>query len=97
MVANKHNILRVELNRNYSTDPDLAGHDVIDIALVDMRFARDIRVHYDFERNGYVISAPEGVHEEGYQLDDFAWHEKAFIPAEYLRDGTERGPKTFSE
>lgn len=36
-----------------------ASETVVEIQLQHVRAARDIRIHYDFERDGYVISAQD--------------------------------------
>ncbi len=52
----------------------------VDIALIDVRAAADIRVTYDFERDGWVIA----------QLDDendgWTWREVAFVDAWALEE-----------
>lgn len=53
--------------------------DAIVIGLVDVRAARDIRVRYDFDRDGYIIDA-----DVTPQQDDpppLQWAERAFIAA----------------
>jgi hypothetical protein len=61
-------------------NPDQA---VVDISLVDVRAARNIRVHYDFDRDGYVISAPNnpGDPDSPQHVEDEVWSEVAFVPA----------------
>lgn len=55
------------------TEPDVV--DAIQIELMHVRAARDIRVTYDFERDGWVVSAHVDPELEG------EWVEKSFIPA----------------
>lgn len=58
------------------------GH-VIQVGMVDVRVADDIRISYDFDRDGYVISQSEG----GYEWDGegeepvLTWVEVAFVQA----------------
>jgi hypothetical protein len=54
--------------------------DVIEIQLIAVRSARSIRVHYDFERDGYVISAKSDNPDEPW-AESTPYAEKAFIPA----------------
>lgn len=62
-------------------DPYPAHHtDVVDtiyISLMDVRAARDIRIQYDFDRDGYVVSA------QTWDSDaDGPWNEVALVPAD---------------
>lgn len=77
-------LLRVSLRY-----PRVAGEgtiDTIEVDLEDVRASRSIRVTYDFDRDGFVISAQDdpgdgefnGLTEEGEELP---WREKAFVPA----------------
>lgn len=59
-----------------------SSETVVEIGLCHVRAARDIRVHFDLERNGYVITAQdfdESASDETY--DDAPWVEKGFVPA----------------
>lgn len=63
--------------------PDAQGEPtVVEIQLVHVRAARDIRVQYDFDRDGYVVSAPDT---DGYDpyvdARDERYVEVAFVPA----------------
>lgn len=51
--------------------------DAVEVALVDVRAARDIRIEYDYERDGYCISAAKIVGEEGAW--ERTWVEEAFV------------------
>jgi hypothetical protein len=57
--------------------PQLPGDTptVLEVQLVHVRAARDIHIQYDFDRDGYAVSAQAG--------EDFAapYVEVAFIPA----------------
>lgn len=56
--------------------PDMNNSDAaVDVALMHVRAARDIRISYDFERDGWVIRAQDE------EIEDAPWVEKAFIPA----------------
>jgi hypothetical protein len=48
----------------------------IHIGLMDVRAARDIRINYDFERDGYAITAQKD--DAKYEED---WYEVAFVAA----------------
>jgi hypothetical protein len=58
--------------------------DAIEIALMHVRAARDIRITYDFHRDGWVISAQTDANFDG------PWVEKAFIPA--WKDAAQAAP-----
>jgi hypothetical protein len=65
----------------YPGVPGEGSVDVIEIDLIHVRAARSIRVSYDFERNGWVISAQpseDGSPEHDY---DAVYEEAAFVPA----------------
>lgn len=55
--------------------------DGIDIALVHVRAARNIRVHYDFDRDGYVVTAPSYGGDAEFKMESETWTEVAFVPA----------------
>ena len=48
----------------------------VEVGLMDVRAARDIRIAYDFKRDGYVITADEASGDE-----DERRAEVAFVPA----------------
>lgn len=62
-----------------ANDPDMVDIadivDTIEVGLSDVRAARDIRIQYDFDRDGYVITAQKWD-------SDFAspWIEVGFVP-----------------
>lgn len=64
--------------------PTLEGHVThIQVGLIDVRAADDIRIHYDFDRDGYVIEQAS-VFEWDADDDDVGdpgWKEVAFIKA----------------
>lgn len=64
----------------YPTLHDACCVDVIEVQLICVRAARGIRVHYDFERDGYVISAQHHNPDEPW-VDPGPYTERAFIPA----------------
>lgn len=53
--------------------------DQVTVCLMDTRAARDIRIDFSFERDGWVVSTlkAQSVGED----KDFEWVEKAFIPS----------------
>lgn len=55
----------------------------IEIVLSDVRAADDIRVEYDFERDGWKISQKVyAIADDGQLLDESEeWHEQALLPA----------------
>lgn len=56
----------------------------VQIGLCHVRAARDIRVHYDLERDGWVVSAKNGdpTSDEGKdELAEDVWVEQAFVPS----------------
>jgi hypothetical protein len=56
---------------------------VIDITLIDVRAARNIRVTYDMDRDGWSITAPNdpGDPDNPQPIDEEIWSEVAFVPA----------------
>lgn len=58
--------------------------DTVQIGLSDVRASDDIRVKYDFERDGWVILQPRGYHpkvdEDSYDYEE-EWIESAFCQA----------------
>ena len=66
--------------------PGVSGEgsvDAVEVELVHVRAARSIRVTYDFDRDGFVISAQAdpGDGETSAVEEDLSWVEKAFVPA----------------
>lgn len=55
------------------------------VGLMDVRAADDIRIHYDFDRDGWVIRQERVVEIEGggaiLSKDPEEWVEAAFLPA----------------
>lgn len=69
---------RVELE--YPRNPGSASHLVVE--LVDVRAADEIRISYDFERDGWVIEqASKFRWESGDNVCDPDWQEVAFVQA----------------
>lgn len=58
--------------------------DSIQVGLSDVRSTDDLRIKYDFERDGWVIQQPrsyyESIGEDDYDLK-IEWIESAFCPA----------------
>jgi len=48
----------------------------VEVGLMDVRAARDVRIKYDYARDGYVISADEAGDDEDERIE-----EVAFVPA----------------
>lgn len=74
--------------------------DTVHVDLVDVRAARDIRITYDFDRDGFVISAQDDPGDgKGYGLDEQgnerAYVEKAFVPAWEEPPEVEQCPRHF--
>lgn len=58
----------------------------IEVGLVDVRAADSIRIHYDFDRDGYSIEqASKFSWEAGDEVCDSGWKEVAFVKA-WARD-----------
>ncbi len=61
-----------------ANDPDMSDVcnivDTIEVGLEDVRAARDIRIQYDFDRDGYVITAQKW--DSDY---DSPWLEVGFV------------------
>lgn len=55
--------------------------EAIEIGLVHVRAADTIRVTYDFDRDGYVISMKPTVDKGGWSEEVGDWEERAFVPA----------------
>jgi len=53
----------------------------IQIGLIDVRAADDIRVSYDFDRDGYLIEQPTATEEQFIEDGDWRWREVAFVPS----------------
>ncbi len=51
----------------------------INIGLVDVRASDGIRVHYDFDRDGWVIEQPTKLCWKSEEEPDMAWKEVAFV------------------
>jgi hypothetical protein len=57
--------------------------DTIEIGMCEVRAADDIRIKYDFERDGWVILQSRSYHQIDENSYDYAeeWIESAFCPA----------------
>lgn len=53
----------------------------VQVGLCDVRAADDVRIEYDFERDGWKVSQRHYAQADGYMTCDGAWHEMAFLPA----------------
>ena len=64
--------------------PNVGGPRFVKVELIDVRAADDIRIHYDFDRDGWVVEQPT-IHEwkddEDYELRGEGWKEVAFVTA----------------
>lgn len=61
-------------------DPDQAGIKFIELGLVDGRAADNIRIHFDFKRDGYVIEQGSIATWKGDdKICDRDWQEVAFV------------------
>jgi len=49
----------------------------ITIRLIDVRAADDIRISYDFDRDGWIIEQPV----DNPEQEEVTWKESAFVPA----------------
>jgi hypothetical protein len=60
----------------------------IEIGLSDVRASDGIRIHYDFERDGYVIEQPilKATDKGNYTDCSDEWHETAFCKSWILSD-----------
>lgn len=61
--------------------------DTIDIGLTDVRAADGFRVHYDYERDGFVLTREVlrqvvGLPEDALECTG-TWREVAFVPADW--------------
>jgi hypothetical protein len=71
----------------YPGVPPVAGAtttiDAVEVQLVHVRAARDIRITYDFDRDGYVIAAQADPGEPGPEANsvELPYVEVAFVPA----------------
>lgn len=61
--------------------PTSEGANVIEISLVHVRAARAIRIHFDFERDGYIISANVTDPDTMTDIDQERRVEKAYVEA----------------
>jgi len=61
--------------------PTLEGADVVEVELVHVRAARGVRIYYDFERDGYVVTANVTDPDVDPSVNGERWMEKAFVPA----------------
>lgn len=68
-------IKNVDLDYPRANDHPYGGTQAIIVDLLDVRSARDIHITYDFDRDGWVISAQVDQNMSGPYV------EKAFIPA----------------
>lgn len=55
--------------------------DIIELGLCHVRAADSIRIHYDFERNGYVIQQDAYANHDGWSESKEDWQEVAFVGA----------------
>lgn len=65
-------------------EPDDEGLEEIryvQVGLMDVRAADDIKIHYDFERDGYVIEQASKFSWKIGEVVDDCWQEVAFIKA----------------
>lgn len=61
---------------------DKPSDDAVEISLCDIRAADNIRVWYDFDRDGWVIEQPSiSSWPAGDTVCDEGWTEAAFCPA----------------
>jgi hypothetical protein len=78
-------LLSVPLWYPRQQDPNRTmGHPVrVEVDLVCVRAARAIRIEYDFDRNGYVITVPTlpAGHTDDHDCD-WVWVEAAFVDGE---------------
>lgn len=65
---------------NYPRNPD-AEYRAVQIGLMDVRAADDIRVSYDFGRDGWKIEQEEIVTDHGHYQGTGQWTEVAFVDA----------------
>lgn len=78
--------------RNSGLDRPEDEPQVIEIGLMDVRAASDIRVSYDFDRDGYVVTQqPEYEGDDYEQGEAREWREVAFVPAWLEGRGEEGG------
>lgn len=67
--------------------PRNSGPTHVEVGLVDVRAADDIRIHYDHERDGWVIEQASIFEwDVGDEVCDQGWTEVAFIKAWALAD-----------
>lgn len=71
----------IHLEINYPRRNEI---DTVEIGLCDVRSSDNIRIKYDFERDGWIILQPRGYHpklsENSYDYAE-EWIESAFCPA----------------
>jgi len=60
---------------------DLGKSGAVDLTLYAVRAADDIRVKYDFDRDGWVIFQQKGVEHFSWSDTEPGWHEAAFVKA----------------
>jgi hypothetical protein len=51
----------------------------IEIGIFDVRASDGIRIHYDYDRDGYVIEQPTQLAWSSDEPTDYKWKEVAFI------------------
>lgn len=73
--AKEKNVIHVEIN--YPRNSQL---DTIEIGLCEVRAADDIRIKYDFKRDGWVIYQSRTFYPNGEGFEE-EWIESAFCPA----------------
>ena len=61
--------------------PQVRDMKFIEISLIDVRANDGIRIHYDFDRDGWVIEQPTRLEWEVDEKPDPHWKEVAFIQA----------------
>jgi len=72
----------IQIDLHYPALPDSIKH--FQIGLIDVRAADDIRVSYNFERNGWKIEQPSICEwKADDKVCDQGWTEVAFIPARF--------------
>jgi hypothetical protein len=64
--------------------------DTIEIGLSDVRMVDNIRIKYDFDRDGWQILQGGGVIHIGWVEDNDIWLETAFVPSWQFYDKDER-------
>lgn len=77
----------VHLDLWYPRSDDNPTH--LQVGLMDVRAADDIRIHYDFDRDGYVIEQASTFRwDADDEEQDPDWQEVAFVKAWQRANGT---------